>query len=194
MITKELYDKFAYDVCFHQLLASFDHDLTRTARRQGCDCGGKLHAADYPRKPRGVPASVKKFYCKRLSLCCARDGCRGRTTPASVRFLGRRAYVAVTMLLISVMVQGGTRAQLSGLSRELGVDRRTIARWRKWWRTTFVQTRFWRVAGAAFMPPVDQARLPASLLGRFSGAAAEQLFSLLRLLLPITAGATMQAK
>jgi hypothetical protein len=29
---------------------------------------------------------------------------------------------------------------------------------------------FWRVAAAAFMPPVDQARQPASLLERFSGA------------------------
>jgi hypothetical protein len=43
------------------------------------------------------------------------------------------------------------------------------------------------------MPPVDEARLPASLLERFAGEAAAQLISLLRLLLPITGGAAMQA-
>ncbi len=69
-----------------------------------------------------------------------------------------------------------------------------MGRWRGWWRTTFVASPFWRVAAAAFMPPVDQARLPASLLKRFSGGVAERLIALLRLLLPITGGgAAMQA-
>jgi hypothetical protein len=43
------------------------------------------------------------------------------------------------------------------------------------------------------MPPVDQVRLPASLLARFTGDAGAQLIGLLRLLLPITGGAAMQA-
>jgi hypothetical protein len=43
------------------------------------------------------------------------------------------------------------------------------------------------------MPPVDQERLPVSLLGRFSGAAAEQLTAVLRLLLPITGGNAVHA-
>jgi len=38
------------------------------------------------------------------------------------------------------------------------------------------------------MPPVDQERLPVSVLERFSGVAAEQLIAVLRLLLPITGG------
>ena len=52
---------------------------------------------------------------------------------------------------------------------------------------------FWQIARAAFMPPVDQARLPATLLERFTGDVREQLIALLRFLAPITGGAGMQA-
>jgi hypothetical protein len=186
---KRLHEKFINNVRFHKLLVKYDHDLARIARAQGCPCGGKLHAANYARKPRGVPANAREFYCQRLSLCCAVDNCRERTTPASLRFLGRRVHVAVTMLLISVMVDGGTRAQLSELSRAFGVDRRTVARWRDWWRTTFVATRFWHAAQADFSPPVEAHHLPASMFERFLGGQLRRLVSLLRFLTPITGGA-----
>ncbi len=188
MNTRGLYAKFINNVRFHKLLVKYDHDLARVARAQGCHCGGKLHSADYGRKPRGVPANAREFYCKRLSLCCAVDNCRERTTPASLRFLGRRVHVAVTMLLISVMVEGAT-PQVSELSREFGVDRRTVARWRDWWRTAFVATRFWRAAQADFSPPVDTSHLPACMFARFQGRPLRRLVNLLRFLTPITAGA-----
>ena len=73
------------------------------------------------------------------------------------------------------------------------MSRRSIARWREWWRSTLVTSPFWRVAGTALMPPVDQARLPDALLERFAGDAAAKLIALLRLLLPITGGVAMQA-
>jgi hypothetical protein len=187
--TKRLYEKLINNVRFHKLLVKFDHDLRKVAREQGCHCGGKLHTADYARKPRGVPAEASEFYCERLSLCCAEDNCRERTTPPSLRFLGRRVHVAVTMLLISVLVHGGTRKQLSELSREFGVDRRTVGRWREWWRTTFVETLFWQAAQAAFSPPADESRLPASMLERFLGGGLRRLVKLLCFLRPITGGA-----
>jgi hypothetical protein len=189
MNTNGLREKFVNSVRFHKLLVMFDHGLARTARAQGCACGGRLHSADYERKPRGVPAGAKELYRERLSLCCADRSCRRRTTPPSLRFVGRRVYVAVTVLLISVMVHGGTRTQLSELSREFGVSRRTIARWREWWRTTFVQSRFWLAAQAAFSPPVDESRLPASMLERFMGSRLRRLVKLLHFLRPITGGA-----
>jgi hypothetical protein len=38
----------------HQLLEKVDADLAQEARQKGClFCGGKLHCADYDRKPRG---------------------------------------------------------------------------------------------------------------------------------------------
>jgi hypothetical protein len=73
----------------------------------------------------------------------------------------------------------------------VGVSRRTIARWREWWRSAFAASPFRRMAAAAFMPPVDRGRLPAALLERFSGDAAARMIALLRLLLPITGGVAM---
>src|SRR5205807_6810138 len=109
----------------------------------------------------------------------------------SFRFLGRKVYVGAVVVLVSAMRQGATAArQLCELA---GVSLRTIARWREWWRSIFVASPFWRVAAAAFMPPVDEACLPAALLERFSGEAAAQLIALLRLLLPITGGVAMHA-
>jgi len=69
------------------------------------------------------------------------------------------------------------------------VDRHTVARWREWWCTTFVQTRFWQAKQAAFAPPVDQSRLPASMFERVLGRPLRQLVNLLRFLTPITGGA-----
>jgi len=185
-----VYQALLADVRFHQLLLNFDHDMADTARSQGCACGGVLHSARYRRKPRGLPAGLdKKVYCWRFSFCCAVDGCRHRDTPPSLRFLGRRVYLATMVVLISAMRHGATAPRVARLSQLIGVSRRTVAHWREWWRTTFAQSRFWQAARAAFMPPVDQDRLPASLLERFAGGGAEQLLALLRFLAPITGGA-----
>ena len=185
-----MYQALLADVRFHQLLLNFDHDMADTARSQGCACGGVLHSARYRRKPRGLPAGLdKKVYCWRFSFCCAVDGCRHRDTPPSLRFLGRRVYLATMVVLISAMRHGATAPRVARLSQLIGVSRRTVAHWREWWRTTFAQSRFWQAARAAFMPPVDQDRLPASLLERFAGGGAEQLLALLRFLAPITGGA-----
>ena len=167
-----MYQALLADVRFHQLLLNFDHDMADTARSQGCACGGVLHSARYRRKPRGLPAR-----------------CRHRDTPPSLRFLGRRVYLATMVVLISAMRHGATAPRVARLSQLIGVSRRTVAHWREWWRTTFAQSRFWQAARAAFMPPVDQDRLPASLLERFAGGGAEQLLALLRFLAPITGGA-----
>jgi hypothetical protein len=59
------------------------------------------------------------------------------------------------------------------LKELVGVDRRTVARWRRWWRVLATDSPFWRSARAAFMPPVDEDRLPAALIERFFGSAAE---------------------
>jgi hypothetical protein len=58
-----------------------------------------------------------------------------------------------------------------------------------WWRSSFTEGTFAQLAKASFMPPVDIASLPASLLDRFAGTAAERLIALLRFLTPLTAGA-----
>ena len=70
---------------FWLFLLAVDLDLAETTRRQGCSCGGRLHRANYLRKPRGTPVQLPEEQRLRLSFCCDRDGCRKRVTPPSVR-------------------------------------------------------------------------------------------------------------
>ncbi len=186
-----MYRALLADARFHNLLLALDRDLAATARAEGCArCGGVLHSARFRRKPRGSPAGVEEGWDRRLSFCCAVELCRKRTTPVSFRFLGRKVFLGAVVVLVSALRHGAAPA-VKELCDLVGVSRRTVGRWRGWWRTTFVASPFWRVTAAAFMPPVDQARLPASLLERFFGEAATQLLALLRLLLPITGGAAL---
>ena len=75
------------------------------------------------------------------------------------------------------------------LKELVGVDRRSLQRWRRWWREIFTATPFWQNARAAFMPSVDEERIPAALLERFAGSSVEKrMIALLRFLGPITGG------
>ena len=190
-----MYQVVLADAKFHEQLLAFDRDLSATARAARCwRCGGALHSASYDRKPRGGPAGLGRAYAERFSFCCAVDGCRKRATPPSLRFLGRRVYLATVVTLISALMLGITPARLARLSVVPGLDRRTLARWRVWWRTTFTGSRFASVAMAAVVPPIDIDGLPVSLLERFAGGVSEQLVALLRFLGPLTGGAsTMRA-
>jgi hypothetical protein len=68
----------------------------------------------------------------------------------------------------------------------LGVERRTLARWRVWWREQFPLTPLWRAACARFMPLVPEAQLPGELIERFTGPAQGALMRLLVWLSPVT--------
>ena len=124
-----------------------------------------------------------------FSFCCAAEGCRRRTTPQSVRFFGRRLYPAVVIVLFSALAQGVTVRRFRMLHSILGIDRRTLERWRRWWREIFPRTRFWGEARARLLPPVDRESLPRSLLVRFGKGTLEGIVSLLRFLAPCSAGA-----
>jgi hypothetical protein len=190
---RPLYQALLANANFHEQLLAFDRDLAAQARAAGCpDCGGVLHSANYRRKPRGRPRALGAEHDRRFSFCCAVDGCRDRTTPASLRFLGRKVYLAVIVTLISAMREGLSARRLSKLSAALGVTRRTVARWRRWWLGSFTLTAFWRAKSAELMPPVDAARLPAALLERFAGEAVTALVGFLHFLGPITGGASTQ--
>jgi hypothetical protein len=104
---------------------------------------------------------------RRFSFCCAVDSCRRRATPPSLRFLGRN--LATVVVLVSMMQHGVTEPRVRRLAAVVGVDRRTVARWRVWWREVFTTSGFWQAALASFMPPVDDAGLPATLMARFAG-------------------------
>jgi hypothetical protein len=162
-----MYHELPEDARFWQFLFCLDQDLAESARQQCCPCGGRLHQANYPRKPRGGPADLPDEYRQRLSFCCAADGCRKRVTPPSVRFLGRRVYLAAVFVLVSAMRQGPTPRQIRELSKRFGADRRTIGRWQVFWSEHFPQTKFWKVARARLVPAVETLSLPLSLLRTF---------------------------
>jgi hypothetical protein len=184
-----LYRSLLSDARFHTLLLAFDRDLAAAARSAGCAlCSGAVHSAHYWRKPRGRGCAVGSEHDRRFSFCCAVEGCRSRATPPSLRFLGRKVYLATIVVLVSMMQHGVTERRMRQLTEAVGVDRRTVMRWRRWWREDFTASAFWQMARAAFMPPVEQNRLPAALIERFRGEGVEPLIALLRFMAPITGG------
>jgi hypothetical protein len=171
-----LYRELLADATFHELLLAYDRDLADTTRFEGCaQCGGVVHSAAWWRKPRGRLCRLGREHDRRFSFCCAADGCRSRATPPSLRFLGRKVYLAATVVLIAIMQHGMTARRMRELTALIGVSRRTVERWRKWWRERFTATSFWRIARAAFRLPVDADRLPAPLIERFSGDDTDRL-------------------
>ena len=125
-----------------RFLTRIDEDLAARQAREPCPhCGvGRLHRADYPRAAWGLPRELRAD-ARRISLCCGAPACRRRTRPDSVRYFGRRFYVAPLFLLVGVLLGRGALG-LSRLGIVLSIDRRTLKRWRRWWRDTFPQSRF----------------------------------------------------
>ncbi len=178
---------FLSDPSFYDLLFRLDEDLAAQVREAGCGCGGVLHSARYPRKPRGAHAPLGEAYETRLSLCCAREGCRRRSTPPSVRFLGRRVYLGVVVVLATALCHGPNAWRLTRLREWLRLSVRTLNRWRKWWREVFVRSAFWQAVKGRFVPPLDTRALPASLLERFAGNELPgRLLQLLSFLSPLS--------
>ena len=162
-----MYHELPRGASFWQFLFSIDQDLAETARKQACPCGGRLHCANYPRKPRGGPDNLPDEYRFRLSYCCERDGCRKRVTPPSVRFLGSKVYLGAVVILIAAMRQGPSPRRVRELSNRFGADRRTIARWQIFWQEHFPRTPFWKVARGRLVPVVEMDTLPRSLTEAF---------------------------
>jgi len=183
-----MYHELVRDASFWTFLFTVDKDLAAARRKQGCACGGRLHCANYPRKPSGGSANLPESYGYRLSFCCERDGCRKRATPPSVRFLGRKVYLAAVVVLVAAMRNGPSSRRVRELNELFGADRRTIERWCTFWREHFPQTSFWKVARGRFVPSLAVADLPRALLEVFlhHEDSLEDWKRLLEFLSPIT--------
>ena len=191
-----MYHDLPRTASFWSFLLAVDEDLAEKTRKQGCPCGGRLHCANYPRKPRGTPVQLPEPQRLRLSFCCDRDGCRKRATPPSVRFLGRKVYLGAIVILVSAMRQGPTPRRVRELSTRFGADESTIARWQIFWREHFPQTPFWKVARAGFVTVGEIVSLPYSLVDAFlrRHPPREGWMLLLRFLSPITVPGGLQIK
>jgi hypothetical protein len=179
------------------MLQVFDKDSADGYWREPCaHCDdGRLHRADYMRAPAGCPPSCEACFGwnRRHSFCCSAEGCRKRMTPPSVRFLGRRHYLGVVVTLATAMTHGLTGPRLARLREEVGLDRRTLERWRVWWREAFPMMPFWKALRGRFASPLDAKRLPASLVERFE-ATRDGMLSLLKTIMPVTTATCPRAE
>jgi hypothetical protein len=123
------------DAKFWTFLLRIDEDLGAEMQARGCVCcGAKLHRDLYPRKPRGGPGDLGEAYRRRVSFTCS--VCDKRHTPGSVRFVGRRVYLAAVVVVASVVRTGLTSRRVSQLAEWVRVSGRTLERWRAWWLDT----------------------------------------------------------
>ena len=181
---------FLYKANFHLLLTNIDQELASSVFELNCpSCSGKLHQANYPRSPMGIPLEFREVYDERLSFCC--KTCRKRTTPPSVRFFGRRWYPAPLFMLICLLSLGINERRLAQMKRHFGltVSESTWRRWRRWWRDAFIVTDFWKKEKGLVVLSLEEAiSFPRALLKLFLGTFMDKLCLLLRFLSPLTSG------
>ena len=110
MLPESLFNRKLWD-----FLLRVDELEAERVREAGCvHRVDVLHSAGYVRKPRVVPyllGSQRSDLAFRHSFCCS--ACRRRTTPASVRFPGRRVYVGLVVVFFAGVV--GRREFVGGV-------------------------------------------------------------------------------
>ena len=177
------------DASFWAYVHRIDIDIAAQVQRGGCPhCGGKLHSASYPRKPRGVHRQVLgEAYSWRLSFCCAVAGCRRRCTPPSLRFLGRKVYLGLVITLFSTLEQNVAGASRQQLIQRMSVPAQTLHRWRHWWHRTLPASGLWKSLRARFIPPLLTSAFPGALLTAMNVSdLASRLVHTMKLLLPLS--------
>jgi hypothetical protein len=111
-----------------------------------------------------------------------------------VLFLGRKVFFGVVVLLLPVLREGPSPERLRRLEKVFAVSRRTLYRWRRFWREVMPQSRWWQAERGYWATPVNAEQLPASLLAVFSGkkGPADQVFSVLRRLSSLSASVRIE--
>jgi hypothetical protein len=183
-----MFDQFTFGREFFATLEALDLGIARRVAASRCPvCGGPLHAGNFPRKSRGaLLAPEGEGVVVRFSFCCGREGCRKRATPPSLRFLGRRVYLGIVVIVASLVAQALGAASATAT----GVPRRTTRRWLAWWRGPFLATEV-LVAIRARLVGVDVSGVPSSIVERLPGTALEQMGTMLHLLAPLTTGSVL---
>jgi hypothetical protein len=169
--------------------SGLDEAVMQRVAAEGCQlCDGPLHRSDYNRKPRGAliaPAGEEEAFVRRFSLCCGREGCRKRATPPSVRFLGRRVYLGVVVIVASLVALSLRAA--GEVRQRTGVPVQTVRRWLGWWQGSFLKTAEFMTICARIVG-VEVGRVPASIVERLEGTGTEPAQRMLELLAPLTTG------
>ena len=168
-----LYQALLADARFHQLLLAFD---CRSCRRPPARRDARCAVVCCIPRSSGASRAAGSGRARRSTTGASASAARWTVSHA-----GDTAVAALPRPQGLARRYGGAdracgtaRAAARELSELVGVNRRRSRAGGTWWRDSFTASPFWQVARAAFMPPVDQDRLPASLLERFAGDAADQ--------------------
>lgn len=168
-------------------LEAIDFDLADRTRKKRCPyCGGPLHVGNYWRNSSGPP-QLDPSRSLRFSFCCGNEGCRRRTTPPSVRFLGRRGYLGILVVLVSAMAEKLTGKWLKKLRKVFEINRRTILRWRRWWHEIFPPL-FDEINDGRIQIPIAAAQFPGALVKHFDAfSCLDNAVRLLEFITPLGA-------
>ncbi len=172
-----MYTELTGNASFWATLLEIDRKLLDIAIDGACIyCGGALHLSHYPRKVRGLDAAADAWFGTRFSTCCGR--CRRRHTPLSVRFMGRRLFAFVVVVLASMEAAASCASA------------RTLKRWRTYWTEHLPCLAVWRLVQSRFVPGLEVEQLPKSLVERCEPTELEQsaqgLLRALAMLLPLS--------
>jgi hypothetical protein len=175
-----MYFKCMTEATLFEVLFRIDHDLAEQTKNKGCPlCGGPLHHAHYDRKPRGCP-NLPEAVCKRLGLCCGREGCRNRVLPPSCLFFGRKVYLGAIILFVVALKQRRlSRYNAAQLRERFGASKETIQRWIDWFCEEFPKTDRWRRLRGLVSPSVENNAIPAGLLKQFAKQATDMQAALI---------------
>jgi len=183
-----MYHSLLTDTRFYNSLLDLDRLIAEQVRQTKClFCRANLNQSNYFRKPRAVPEGTHLDYDIRFSYCCARDGCRKRITPPSMRFLSRKVYSSVVIIVVFLLKPASDESRIEKVNRILGtrLSVETLRRWRHYWVKKVPQSHTFK--RAAFSHVMSQA-LPGSLLALFEKSEKQALALGLRWLLPLTGG------
>jgi len=169
---------------FH-CLYTIDKNTAEQYRKMPCPhCGGPLHFANYSRKPRGEPDGICEIFFIRFSLCCGKEGCRHRIIPPSCRFLDRKVYWHVAILVIISEYQK-KESSIFKLAKRFNISRNTIARWIQFYQEIFPYRSEWQRIRGQVSALIKSNELPSSLVNHFlnlKSCAKNALISCLKFL------------
>ncbi len=166
-------------VALYETLYTIDQTLADALRVKGCpraNCNGRLHQANYSRKPRGGPDEIGDAMLIRLSFCCSREGCRRRATPPSVLFMDRRVYWRTVVVITAALLQERQAEHSMGkLTRSFGMARKTLKRWMAYFGEVFPGSQVWQRLRGRVSADIRNGFLPKDLLDHFlMGKSLEQ--------------------
>jgi hypothetical protein len=151
---------------FHRLYI-IDKNIAKQYREMPCPhCGGTLHFANYLRKPRGEFKRLPERFLLRFSLCCCEEGCRKRLAPPSCRFLDRKVYWYVAILIIVSEYQN-KNINVFNLAKRFEISRNTITRWIHFYQDIFPSSSQWQRIRGQVAAVIKNNELPSNLVSYY---------------------------